>query len=94
MLKSGERGGVRCKTYLTIGADAAGTDTRIDTAIVLALQIAATVDVVQALAAVAVRQWVAAVAWWAGADRTAAGCFLTDGVDAARIATAAVCLCS
>lgn len=83
---------MRYITYVTIGADAAGTDTRIDTAIVLALQIAATVDVVQTLAAVAVRQWVAAVAWWAGADRTAAGCFLADGVDAARIPTAAVCL--
>lgn len=93
-MERGRQEGVSCITYLTIGADATGTDTRIDTAIVLALQIAATVDVVQALAAVAVRQWVAAVTWWAGADRTAAGCFLADGVDAARIPTAAVCLCS
>lgn len=77
-------------THITIGANAAGTDTWIDTAIVLALQIATTVNVVQALATVAVRQRVATVAGRAGANRTAAGSFLADGIHAAWITAAAI----
>lgn len=84
--------GLKRFTYVTIGANAAGTDTWVDTAIVLALQIATTVDVVQALATVAVRQRIAAVAGRAGADRTAAGGFLADGIDATWITAAAECL--
>lgn len=77
-------------TYIAVRANAAGADTGINAAIVLALQVAATVDIVQALAAVAVRQRIAAEAGRAGADRPAAGGLLADGVHAARTAAAAV----
>lgn len=67
-----------------------GTHTRIHAAIVLALQIAAAVDVVQALAPVAMGERIATESRWAGADWSSAGCLLADGVHPARIPAASV----
>lgn len=75
-------------TYVTIGANAAGTHAGINAAIVLALQVVATVDVVQALAAIAVGERITAESGRARADGPSSGGLLAHGVDAAR-ATAA-----
>lgn len=82
----------RYGTHVTVGANAAGADTRVNAAIILALEVAATVDVVEAFAAIAVRKRITAIAGRAGADRTAAGSLLANGIHAARTSTAAVSL--
>jgi len=75
-------------TYVTIRANATGTHTGINAAIVLALQVAPAVDVVQALAAIAVGERITAESGRAGAHRTSTGGLLAHGIHAARIPAA------
>lgn len=77
------------QTYLTVGIETTSAHARIHTAIVFALQITTTIDIVQTFATIAVCQRIAAMPRWAGTDG-ATGSILTNSIYTTRIATAAI----